>query len=165
VLHGTPTSHLMYAGWVEDAQARGIRLISYDRPGYGGSTPQPDRTVASAAEDVAAIAEALGCERLLVWGISGDGPHALACAALLPDLVVTTAMLASLAPHEAEGLDWFAGMGEDNITESSAALQGREAIQQFVEAFTPEMLGDDAQAVVCHPSPMGLSTGEQRTRG
>jgi pimeloyl-ACP methyl ester carboxylesterase len=144
VHHGTPGSRLLYHTWVEDAQARGIRLISYDRPGYGGSTPQPGRAVASAAEDVAAIANQLGLKRLAVWGGSGGGPHALACAALLPDLVVATASLASPAPYPAEGLDWFAGMGEDNIAEFGAALEGREAIERFVEEVTPGFLGIDA---------------------
>ena len=79
---GTPGSSLLYTSWVKDAESRGIRLISYDRPGYGGSTPQPGRTVASAANDVAAIAKELKLNRLSVWGVSGGGPHALACAAL-----------------------------------------------------------------------------------
>lgn len=89
---GTPNSRLLYDPWVEDAQSRGIRLISYDRPGCGRSTAHRDRTVASAANDVAAIAKELGLNRLLVWGISGGGPHALACAALLPGLVVAAAV-------------------------------------------------------------------------
>lgn len=111
--HGTPDSRLLYDRWVEDAQTRGIRLISYDRPSYGGSSPYPGRSVANAAADVAAIAQALSLKRLLVWGASGGGPHALACAALLPDLVVAAATLASVAPYQAAGLDWLAGMGED----------------------------------------------------
>ena len=66
--NGTPGSRLLYDRWVEDAKSRGIRLISYDRPGYGGSTPQPGRTVASVANDVTAIAQALSVKKLLVWG-------------------------------------------------------------------------------------------------
>jgi pimeloyl-ACP methyl ester carboxylesterase len=145
--NGTPGSRLLYDPYIADAQSRGIRLISYDRPGYGGSTPQPGRTVASAADDVAAIAKALGIDRLLVWGISGGGPHALACAALLPDLVAATAVIASVAPYSADGLDWLAGMGEDNIVEFGATLEGREALETFVETMAAEMLGADPAAV------------------
>jgi len=111
---GSPNSRRIYAPVSADAAARGLRLISYDRPGYGGSTPSPGRTVASCADDVRAICAALGIDRIAMWGISGGGPHVLACAALLPGLVVAAASLASPAPHGAEGLDWFAGMGQDN---------------------------------------------------
>jgi pimeloyl-ACP methyl ester carboxylesterase len=138
-LHGTPGSRLLYPAWVQDAESRGIRLISYDRPGYGGSAPQPERTVASAAQDVAAIARDLNLSRLAVWGISGGGPHALACAALLPELVAAAASLASPAPYADEQLDWMAGMGKENIAEFGAAIEGRGAIGPFVEAAAQDM--------------------------
>ena len=98
VHRGTPSSGLFYDPWVKDAASRGIRLICYERPGYGESTAYRGRTVANAAVDVAAIAKELGLHRLLIWGISGGGPHALACATLLPDLVVAAAVLASITP-------------------------------------------------------------------
>jgi pimeloyl-ACP methyl ester carboxylesterase len=59
VHNGTPGSRLLYHPWIQDAEKRGIRLISYDRPGYGGSTSQPGRIVANAADDVASIAKEL----------------------------------------------------------------------------------------------------------
>lgn len=145
---GTPGSRLLYRPWVEDALSRGIRLIGYDRPGYGGSSPDPGRSVADAAGDVSAIARALGISRLCVWGVSGGGPHALACAALLPDLVAAAAALASPAPYPSEGLNWFAGMGEDNITEFNKAFEGRDALQGYVEASTPGMLEVEPEALV-----------------
>jgi pimeloyl-ACP methyl ester carboxylesterase len=101
---GSPNnSRHLYGPHVRDAAARGLRLISYERPGYGGSSPQPGRTVADCAGDVRAICAELGIDRLATWGISGGGPHVLACAALLPDLVTAAASLASLAPYGAEG--------------------------------------------------------------
>ena len=145
---GTPGSRLLDPIWIEDAQSRGIRLIGYDRPGYGGSTRHPGRVVANAANDVATIADALDLERLSVWGISGGGPHALACAALLPDLVVAAASLASPAPYPADGLDWFAGMGEDNVLEFSTALEDRDALEQFVEADAPGLLAAEPETLI-----------------
>jgi pimeloyl-ACP methyl ester carboxylesterase len=148
VHNGTPGSRLLYQSWIDDAQKRNIRLISYDRPGYDGSTPQPDRTVASAAADVAAIAKDLKLSKLLMWGLSGGGPHTLACAALLPDLVVASAALASPAPYQAEGLDWFGGMGEDNIEEFGAAIESRSAVEKLVAAATPGMLSSTPASLV-----------------
>ena len=113
--HGTPGSRLLYRRWAEDAAERGIRLIAYDRPGYGGSDRHAGRAVADVAADVEAIADALGLDRILVTGRSGGGPHALACAALLGDRVAAAATLASVAPYDADGLDFLAGMGEDNV--------------------------------------------------
>jgi len=149
VVHsGTPSSRLLFRHWVEDALSRGIRLIGYDRPGYGGSEAAPGRIVADAADDIAAIARALGISRLGVWGASGGGPHALACAALLPDLVAAAAALASPAAYPSEGLDWFAGMGEDNILEFHKALESREALQSFVESSAPSMLDGEPESLM-----------------
>jgi len=145
---GTPNSRLLYRAWIEDANASGLRLISYDRPGYGGSTPRPNRTVADCAQDVAAIARALGVNRLLIWGISGGAPHALACAALLPDLVVAAAALASPAPYPADGLDFFAGMGESNVREIKETLKGREFCARSAEILAAQLLAADPQSFV-----------------
>src|SRR5215470_785013 len=107
VHNGTPMSRYLYGPNVADAAERGLRLIGYDRPGYGGSTPQRGRAVADCAADVRAICATLGIGKLAMWGLSGGGPRVLACAALLPDLVTAAAALASFAPYGAEGLDWF----------------------------------------------------------
>ena len=131
---GTPNSRHLYPPTAIDAAARGLRLISYDRPGYGGSTPQPGRTVADCVADVRAICAELGIERLAMWGISGGGPHVLACAALLPDLVTAVVSLASPAPLDAEGLDWFAGMGQLNADDVRLYLRDPEAARAKMES-------------------------------
>ena len=141
---GTPNSRHLYGPNAADAAARGLRLISYDRPGYGGSTPQPGRSVADCAADVRAICAELGIGRLAMWGISGGGPHVLACAALLPDLVSAVASLASLAPLDAERLDWFAGMGALNADDTRLFLRDREAARAKLDADRERVLDGGA---------------------
>jgi pimeloyl-ACP methyl ester carboxylesterase len=145
--HGTPGSRLLYARWVEDATQRGIRLIAYERPGYGGSDRHEGRSVADAAADTEAIADALGLDRFLTQGRSGGGPHALACAALLPDRVAAAATLAGVAPYESEGLDFLAGMGEDNVEEFGAALEGPDKLAPLLETIAPRLIDADPGAV------------------
>ena len=130
-IYGTPSGGTIYPPHAADAESRGIRLVTFDRAGYGGSDPRPGRAVAGVAEDVLVIADALELDRFGVWGVSGGGPHALACAALLPERVPAVASLASVAPYGAPGLDWTEGMGEDNIVEFNATLEGREAITPY----------------------------------
>ena len=148
VHEGTPNSRHLYPPAAIDAAVRGLRLISYDRPGYGGSTPQPGRSVADCAADVRAICAELGISRLAMWGISGGGPHVLACAALLPDLVSAAASLASLAPLDAEGLDWFAGMGALNADDTRLFLRDRQAARAKLDADREEVLGASAAELV-----------------
>ena len=103
--HGTPNVGAPPEPLFAAAARHGLRWVSYDRPGYGGSDPVPGRDIAAAAADVAAIADALGIGRFAVFGHSGGGSHALACAALLPDRCLAAASLAGPAPRRAEGLD------------------------------------------------------------
>ena len=139
---GTPGCRLLYARDVRDAADRGLRLIGYDRPGYGGSSPQPGRTVADCADDVRAICAALGIDRLAMWGASGGGPHLLACAALLPDLVAAAASLASLAPFDADGLDYFVGMAPENVEDIVLYLSDEGAARAKTDRDRAEILGE-----------------------
>jgi len=141
-LHGTPGSRLLYPPIVADAERKGIRLISYDRPGYGGSTPHPGRTVGDAARDIATIADQLGIDRFGVWGHSGGGAPALACAALLGTRVVGAVSVAGVAPYPAEGLDdWLAGTGEWNVEDFRLMLNDRSAWEKKNAHDCEEMLG------------------------
>ncbi|HLI59302.1 MAG TPA: alpha/beta fold hydrolase [Solirubrobacteraceae bacterium] len=141
--HGMPGSRLLEPEDVARARTRGIRLIGYDRPGYGGSSRHEGRNIADCAADVRAIAGALGIRRLAVWGISGGGPHAAACAALLADLVPAVAVLASIAPYGAPKLDYFAGMGELNVEDTKLLLRDRIAARAKCEADRLEMLAGE----------------------
>lgn len=107
---------------------RRMQLIAYDRPGYGTSDRHPGRTVADVAQDVAAIADALGLDTFAVAGRSGGAAGALACAALLPDRVTRTAGMVGLAPRDAEDLDWFAGMAASNVREYTTATDDPEEL-------------------------------------
>lgn len=147
-LHGTPGSRVLYKGQVQDALRRGIRLIGYDRPGYGGSTPRPGRKVADGATDVIAIADALGLDRFAVYGHSGGGPHALACGTLPPRRVVAVTSVSSPAPYTAEGLDWFEGQGKENVAEFSAAVKGEAELEQFLEPLREGLSSATPEGVV-----------------
>jgi pimeloyl-ACP methyl ester carboxylesterase len=153
---GTPGGRRLYGPrTLADAERRQLRLISYDRPGYGGSTPRPGRSMADCVGDVRVICEALGIGRLAMWGVSGGGPHVLACAALLPDLVSAAASLASLAPYDAEGLDWLAGFSQAALDEVRLMLtdpaEARMLFQQDRKkmlAGSPAQVATDLRAVL-----------------
>jgi pimeloyl-ACP methyl ester carboxylesterase len=146
--HGTPLAGGPFSSWVDDVVARGARLVCFNRPGYAGSTAVPGRAVADAAADAEAIMDALGVERFVTWGISGGGPHALACAALMPGRVAAAATLGSVAPFDAGGLNYFRGMGADNIAEFGLAMAGREYVEAFCERTAGEMLSASAEQII-----------------
>jgi pimeloyl-ACP methyl ester carboxylesterase len=133
VQHGTPSSRLLWSEHDDLAREQRLRLIGYDRPGYGGSTRAAGRNVADCAADVTAIADVLSFERYATWGISGGGPHALACAALGDERLVAVASLAAVAPYEAEGLDWLEGMGEENHEEFGKTVEGEPSLRPYLE--------------------------------
>ncbi|MGH9117848.1 MAG: alpha/beta fold hydrolase [Acidimicrobiales bacterium] len=151
--HGTPQTGEPPEPLLPMLRERRLRCVSYDRPGYGASAPHRGRDIASAAADVAAIADELDIEEFATIGASGGGPHALACAALLPGRVTGAVSVAGLAPFGADGLDWFAGMAEAGAAELHAAVRGPEALTNHLgstdfdpEIFTPSdhaALADD----------------------
>jgi pimeloyl-ACP methyl ester carboxylesterase len=139
VHHGTPMAGIAYEPHIELAREQGIRLIGYDRPGYDGSTRAAGRRVVDCVSDVNDIADALELERFATWGVSGGGPHALACAALCDERLTATASLAAVAPYGADGLVWLEGMGRDNHIEFGKALDGEAALRGFCEGLAQEM--------------------------
>ncbi|THF83579.1 alpha/beta hydrolase [Deinococcus sp. KSM4-11] len=138
--HGTPNIGSPPEPLFTAAARLGLRLIGYDRPGYGGSSPRRNRSVASAAADVAALADTLELHHIAVLGHSGGGPHALSCAALLPERVVAAISVAGLAPYGAADLDWYAGMHSPAALEAAAARRAtKEAFEATEPPFDPEV--------------------------
>lgn len=131
--HGTPSGAVLYPALVETAGKHGLRTILAARPGYGRSTARPGRSVADVSTDVVALLDGLGIDRFVTVGWSGGGPHALACAAALPQRCRAAATIAGVAPYAAAGLDWLAGMGAENIAEFGAAAAGAGELTAYLE--------------------------------
>ena len=148
--HGTPNVGEPPEPLFPAAARLGLRWVSYDRPGYGGSSPRHGRDVGSAATDVATIADALDVARFAAVGHSGGGPHALACAALMPDRVAAVVAVAGPAPFDADGLDWFAGMAASQVASLGAAAAGRAAKERYENGdggHDPELTAADEEMV------------------
>lgn len=141
-LHGTPGCRL--ERWPDEDLYRnlGILLVTHDRAGYGRSTRRPGRRVVDEVDDVVALADHLGLESFGVTGGSGGGPHALACAALLPDRVVRATCLVGVAPLGDPGLDqdsWLAGMDPENVKEFGWTLAGEDVLMRELEGMHAKM--------------------------
>jgi pimeloyl-ACP methyl ester carboxylesterase len=163
---GTPGGLDEYEPMTAAASARGLRTVLYSRPGYGSSTPLPGRSVADAVPDVAAILDQVGASEFVTAGASGGGPHALACAAMLPGRCLAAASIAGAAPRNAAGLDWLGGMGPENVEEFGAAAAGEEPLTRFLEAavsglrdISAAQLADQMGGVIS-PADKAVLSGE-----
>ncbi|WP_407560008.1 alpha/beta fold hydrolase [Streptomyces sp. 184] len=139
--HGTPNVGTPPGPLLADAERLGLRWVSYDRPGYGGSSPWPGRDMASAAALTTRVADELGIGRFAALGHSSGGAHALACGALAPDRVAAVVSVAGPAPYGARGLDWFAGMAPSVAGSLRAAVAGRAEKEKYEAeaAYDPEV--------------------------
>ena len=146
--HGTPGAAVPVRAMERAAHARGLRLVTMSRPGYAGSDRQAGRDVAAAAADTRAVLAGLGAGRCLIAGWSGGGPHALACAAQLSDLTGGVLVIAGVAPYGAPGLDWMAGMGEENVTEFSAALGGESVLRPYLDGVRDHLSDITPAAII-----------------
>jgi pimeloyl-ACP methyl ester carboxylesterase len=163
--HGTPQTGAPYEPLLGLARERGIRFVSFARPGYGGSTPQPGRSIGSAGPDLAQLADVLGLERFAVMGSSSGGSHALACAALLPDRVTAVVCFAAIAPFTGDD-SWFDGMADDSPLR--AATAGRDARMRHAEQseFDPATFTDaDFAALAGTWEAMGVDAGTAERAG
>lgn len=147
LLHGTPGSSSGPRPRTIVLHRLGIRLVSYDRPGYGGSTRQPGRLVVDAAADVRLLAAELGITRYAVVGRSGGGPHALAVAARNPDQVMAAGVLVSLAPASAPDLDWFGGMTDYNTQGYAASTDDLHTLTERIRVRAEEIRRDPQSLV------------------
>lgn len=132
--HGSPSSRLEPLLIGEEALHRlGLRVIAPDRPGMGGSDFQPGRGFSAWPCDVVALADALSLGRFAVWGYSGGGPYAAACAAKIPERL-TAAVIVSGAWR----LDW---------PEVASGLPVPNRIMRFLARSAPWLLGLMFQAM------------------
>jgi len=131
--HGTPSDATIWNDWHADAVENKLRLISVSRPGYAFSERKTGRSVSCAAADVEDVLDALGIEKFLVIGWSGGGPHALACAALLPERCIAASVLAGVGPHGEPDLDSLSDMGPENIEHKKIAIQGEEPLREWAK--------------------------------
>lgn len=164
--HGTPGSGLGYPPDNELGRERGLRIIRYDRAGYGGSTPRPGRSVVDVVADVEDVLDAFGVERYVSLGGSGGCPHSFACGAR-SERCLAAGAIAAPTPYPAEGLDWLAGMGEENVVEFNAALEGPEKLEAYLEgeaaklrAAKPEEV-KEVWASVLPPVDAAVLTGDR----
>lgn len=136
---GTPSGLVVDTKLAAAARDRGLRFVLTARPGYEGSTPRPGRRVADVAADVAVVLDAFGAEEFVSIGMSGGGPHSLACAALLPGRCLAAASVAGVGPYGVEGLDFLAGMGAENVEEFGLAERGADALTPYLERAATAM--------------------------
>ena len=164
--HGTPGSGLGYPPDNELARERGLRIIRYDRAGYGGSTPNPGRSVVDVVADIEDVLDAFDVERYVSLGGSGGCPHSFACGARSARCLAAGA-IAAPTPYPAEGLDWLAGMGEENVVEFNAALEGPEKLEAYLEGEAAKLLAAKPEEVkevwasVLPPVDAAVLTGDR----
>jgi pimeloyl-ACP methyl ester carboxylesterase len=164
--HGTPGGSTQFDGMADQVHARGHRLVTWSRAGYGASSRRPGRSVADEVTDALAVLDHVGADSCVVAGWSGGGPHALACGALAPERVRGVLSIAGVGPFGASDLDFLEGMGQENHDEFGAALEGEDAIRAYLYAQRPAILqitGDqivDQMATLLPPVDRDLLTGD-----
>lgn len=168
--HGTPGQATRYEPWFAMAEERGLRPVGYSRPGYATSTRDAGRSVSSAVADAAALLDHLGIDEFYTLGGSGGGPHTIACASLLSNRCLGAAALVTVAPFEADGLDWMADMAQMNIDEMGAALAGEATLREHMKGEGEEIrhiTGTNMLAVLgdaLPPADKAVATGEWAER-
>ena len=144
--HGTPGSRLELAFADEVLEAAGIRLVAFDRPGYGGSTQIPFG-LTSVARLAVAVADRLGINQFHTTGWSGGGPFAMATAAVSGGRVPTVGVMAGAGPFQ------LVPGAVDRLSEGDIAAakllpdDPQAACERFVEGFDLKPALEDATSL------------------
>lgn len=146
--HGTPGAVTQLRALRQAAESRELRLVTFSRAGYGASTRLPGRRVVDVVADVRTLLDHLGAERCYTAGWSGGGPHAMATAAALPERVIAALVIAGVAPADADGLDFLAGMGEQNIEEFGLARRGEDELRPYLATEAPGLAAADGPGLI-----------------
>lgn len=157
--HGTPGATITWETWLAEVEKQGGFAFSYSRPGYGQSSRHEGRTVVDNAGDIAEILNHFGITKIVSIGWSGGGPHCLADTTL-PQSVAAIS-IAGVGAFGASDLDFLEGMGEENHVEFSAAVAGPDAIESWMNEFTPEIAVVTGEQIV---AAFGGLIGEADTK-
>lgn len=144
-IQGTPSSRIARDPDHSTQERLGVRYLTADRPGYGGSTRKPGRGIADLADDYAQLLDFHGLDRVAVTGRSGGGPHALALAAVHPDRVTAVSVIVGAAPLTPEEATRLVGI---NAESHRAAEQGWDALFTFLSAMRERLLGEGMARVL-----------------
>lgn len=145
---GTPSAAVDFPQLDEAAEALNLRLLSWSRPGYAGSSPRPGRTVADVVADGELVFADLGIRDYVVLGWSGGGPHALAHAALDAERCRAAATLGGPAPYGGDRTSWLDGMAPENIEEFDAAFAGEQRLTEFLDLASQGLGSVSAEGVI-----------------
>jgi pimeloyl-ACP methyl ester carboxylesterase len=150
---GVPTAAAAWPLLSRLADERGLKVISYSRPGYGGSSPRRPGSIADDIEEVKAVLDWQGVEQFIALGWSGGGPRAIACAALMPDRCRGVAAVASLAPRDSVGLDFYDGMGADTRGFLEPAATDEAAHEAYLKEVGPVYAELTAEGLTSEVNP------------
>ncbi|HEY3085242.1 MAG TPA: alpha/beta hydrolase [Candidatus Dormibacteraeota bacterium] len=149
-IQGTPASRLYRNPDSSVQRDLGVRYLMIDRPGYGGSTRKLGRGIADVADDLAAVLEAHGIDRIPAMGTSGGGPHVLGLAARHPDRVSAVTVVVGGTPLEPDEVEQLVGV---NAQGYAAAEKGWDALHELLVQVRERLLGAEGMAGVLSDAP------------
>lgn len=163
LFHGAPGSRL-FRPPESETRAAGVRLVTFDRPGYGDSTAREGRTVCDAALDVAALADALRLDRFSIVAWSGGGPFAAATAHALVDRVARLVLVSAPGPLDEVPGAW-AALGEyRRPTAEMARVDAARSVRSVTRHMAP-FLADPVAFLGSGRGPDGLVMADPALRG